>query len=236
MDRTSPRGFAVAARTRIFVIAVAMLVPVVTLAGEAQAATVAALWKMEDPTRLIDSSGQGNNGSATAITGVPGSSGRGYHFNGRTSVASVPDAPSLDPGTATLRITARVRFTEAPSPSVVDYDLVRKGLAGTAGGTWKMEIYPPSPGGPGTAYCQFQDSTGRSAAVRDTRNLADGRWHTVSCVKTSTKIQVIVDGVARSVSVRLGSIANSKPVTIGAKPGGGDRYLGDMDEVSIQIG
>lgn len=223
-------------RTRILVIVLGVLVPIVTSTGEAQAATVAALWKMEDPTRLVDSSGRGNNGSTTAITGTSGFAGRGYHFNGTTSVASVPDAASLDPGTATLRITARVRFTVAPSPSVVDYDLVRKGLAGTPGGTWKMEIYPPSPGGPGTAYCQFQDSAGRSAAVRDTRNLADGRWHTVVCVKTSTSIRVIVDGVARSVSVRLGSIANAKPVTIGAKPGGGDRYLGDMDEVSIQIG
>jgi hypothetical protein len=222
--------------TRLAVIAVAVLVPVVTLTGEAQAATVAALWKMEDPSRLVDSSGRGNNGTTTAITGVPGAAGRGYHFNGSTSVASAPDAASLDPGTATLRITARVRFTVAPSRSVVDYDLVRKGLAGTPGGTWKMEIFPPSPGGPGTAYCQFQDSTGKSAQVRDTRNLADGRWHTISCVKTASSIQVIVDGAVRSVSVRLGSIANNKPVTIGAKPGGGDRYLGDMDEVSIQIG
>jgi hypothetical protein len=48
--------------------------------------------------------------------------------------------------------------------------------------------------------------------------------------------KVIVDGSARSVAVTLGSISNSKPVTIGAKPGGGDRYLGDMDEVTITTG
>lgn len=210
--------------------------PVLLFAGPAQAATTAALWHMEDPARLVDSSGLGNNGTTTAITGVPGAPGRGYHFNGQSSVASVPDAPSLDPGTAPIRITAKVRFTVSPSPQVVDYDLVRKGLAGTVGGTWKMEIFPPSPGGPGTAFCQFQDANKKSASIRDTRNLADGAWHTITCVKTATQIQVIVDGVVRSKAVALGSISNSKPVTIGAKPGGGDRYLGDMDEVSIRIG
>jgi hypothetical protein len=152
-------------------------------------------------------------------------------------VASAPDDPSLDPGTATLRISAKVRFTVVPSRTVGDYDLVRKGVSGTAGGTWKVEIFPSTPGSSvGPAFCQFQDAAGKTASVRGTRNLADGAWHTITCVKTSTAIQVIVDGSARSVAVKLGSISNSKPVTIGAKPGGGDRYLGDMDEVTITTG
>jgi hypothetical protein len=220
-------------RLSVAVLATAALV---VFTGEAQAATTGALWKMEQKP-LLDSSGNGNNGTASAgITIVPGRVGNGYGFNGRNSVASVPDKPSLDPGTATLRITASVRFSVAPPPSVVDYDLVRKGLSGTAGGTWKMEIFPPQPGGPGTAYCQFQDANKKSASIRDTRNLADGQWHTITCLKTATAISVIVDGVTRSRAAALGSISNSNAVTIGAKPGGGDRYLGHMDEVSIQIG
>jgi hypothetical protein len=212
-------------------------VPVVTWAGEAQAATLAAQWHMEQIGTMVDTSGKGNNGTTTGITSVEGAVGKGYHFNGQNSVATVPDSPSLDPGTATLRITARVKFTVVPSASVVDYDLVRKGLAGTAGGDWKMEIFPPSKGSTvGPAYCLFQDATRASASIRDTRNLADGKWHTIICTKTASAISVTVDGVTRSKAAKLGSISNSKPVTIGAKPGGGDRYLGDMDEVSIQIG
>src|SRR5690242_18566839 len=114
--------------------------PVLTLAVPAQAATAAALWHMDNPSAMTDSSGNGNNGTATAITSVAGSSGKGYHFNGKTSIVNVPDADSLDPGTANLRLTAHVRFTVAPSKSVGDYDLIRKGLAGTKGGDWKMEI------------------------------------------------------------------------------------------------
>jgi hypothetical protein len=216
---------------------VSTVVPVLVFTGTADAATTAALWHMQDPVRMLDSSGNGNNGATTAVTGVPGTSGRGYHFNGRTSIVTVPDAASLNPGTANLKVTARLRFTVVPSGSVADYDIVRKGMAGTTGGEWKMEIFPPSSGSPsGTAYCLFQDVKGTKAGVRDTRNLADGAWHTVSCVKTATAVKVIVDGVTRSAPARLGSISNTKPLTVGAKAGGGDQYLGDLDEVSIQIG
>jgi len=222
--------------TRLAVGAAMALVPAVALAGPAQAATPVALWQMEDPSSLIDSTG-GNNGTTNMITGVEGTIGNGYHFNGMNSVASVPDAPELDSGTADLTITAAVRFTVVPSVAVVDYDLVRKGVTSTPGGEWKMEIYPPRSGTRiGSAYCLFKDAAGKVASLRGTRDLADGVWHTITCVRTATAIQLIVDGVTRTKTVTLGSISNSMPVTVGAKPGGGDQYLGDMDEVSIQIG
>jgi hypothetical protein len=210
--------------------------PVVAFAAPAQAATTAALWHMDSPSSMTDSSGNGNNGTTTAITGVSGSSGKGYHFNGKNSVVNVKDDDSLDPGTANLQLTAHVRFTVAPSGSVGDYDLIRKGLSGTRGGDWKMEIFPAS-GKPAPAYCLFQDANGKKAAVRSQQNnLSDGRWHTIVCAKTSSAVSVTVDGVKSSVSVKLGSIANSQPLALGAKPGGGDQYLGDMDEVSVKIG
>jgi hypothetical protein len=206
------------------------------LAGQAEAATTSASWSMESPTRMLDGSGNANHGTTTAITGVPGSPGKGYRFNGSNSVVTVPNAPSLNPGTATLTITAKVRFTVIPTPAVVDYDLVRKGVSATPGGEFKMEIYPTSSYTTGPAYCLFKDSAGKVAFIRDTRNLADGKWHTISCVKTSTAIKVIVDGVTRSKPASLGAISNTSPLTVGAKPGGGDQYRGDMDEVGIKLG
>ena len=100
--------------------------------GWTRLAEGAALSYMEDPSSMIDSTG-GNNGTTKMITSVPGINGKGYHFNGANSVATVPDAPELDPGTANLTITAHVRFTVVPSAAVVDYDLVRKGLSSTPG-------------------------------------------------------------------------------------------------------
>jgi hypothetical protein len=212
--------------------------PVVLLTQTAQASAgnAVAVWHMQNPAVLSDSSGHGNDGTTSGITSVAGFSGKGYHFAG-SAVANVPDSVSLDPGTANLRITAHVRFSVVPSAAVGDYDLVRKGLAGTVGGDWKMEIFPPSAGsGLGTAYCRFQDANQVSAEIRNTRNLADGRWHTIACIKTATAIKITVDGVASSVKARLGAIDNRKPVTIGAKPDGDDQYLGDMDEVTVRIG
>jgi hypothetical protein len=221
---------------RLTVILGMSLISVAAVPGIAQAATTVALWHMESPSAMTDSSGRNNNGTTTAITSVTGSAGKGYHFNGSTSVAKVPDSSSLDPGKANLRITMRVRFTVVPSARVGDYDLIRKGLSGTAGGDWKMEINPPSSGSTmATAYCFFQDGTGKGASIRNGRSLADGAWHTIACVKTSTSIQIIVDGASRSAAVSLGAINNTQPVYLGQKPGA-DKYVGDMDEVSIQVG
>jgi len=219
-------GFAVLSATAV------VLAP----AGTAEAATTAALYHMESPGSLVDSSGNANNGTTKQITSVAGSSGKGYHFNGSSSVATVPDSPTLNPGTARLQLTAHVRFTEPPK-SVGDYDLVRKGQAGTTGGEWKMEIFPPSSNRSlATAFCLFQDAKKNTASIRGTTNLANGAWHTVSCIKTATQVTLVVDGVARSVSAKLGSIGNNRPLVIGSQSGGGDWYKGDMDEVSVQIG
>jgi hypothetical protein len=205
-------------------------------AGTAEAATTAALYHMSEISSLVDSSGYNNNGKTTAITAASGSSGKGYHFNGSTSVATVPNSSSLNPGTATLRLTAHVRFTKPPRPGG-DYDLIRKGNAGTAGGEWKMEIFPLSSNpSSATAFCLFQDANTKTASVRDTRNLADGAWHTITCAKTGSAVTVTVDGTSRSVAAKLGSISNSKPLVIGSQSGGGDWYNGDMDEVSVAIG
>jgi hypothetical protein len=221
---------------RLAVAVVSATVMMVVFAGTAEAATTAALYHMTDPTRLVDSSANANNGTTANITSVPGSSGKGYHFNGSSSVATVPDSPSLNPGTANLRLTARVRFTSPPT-AVGDYDLIRKGQAGTTGGQWKMEIFPPSSNTSlSTAFCLFQDVNRTTASVRDTKDLDDGAWHTISCVKTATQVKVIVDGVAHSVTAKLGSISNNKPLVIGSQSGGGDWYNGDMDEVSVQVG
>jgi len=222
--------------TRIAIALLSAVTLMVVFAGTAEAATTAAIYHMTDPTRLVDSSANANNGTTTAITSVPGKSGKGYHFNGSSSVAIAPDSPSLNPGTANLRLTASVRFTTPPT-AVGDYDLIRKGQAGTPGGEYKMEIFPPSSDTSlSTAYCLFQDATGAKASVRDTKDLDDGAWHTISCVKTATQVKVIVDGVPHSVAARLGSISNTKDLFIGSQSGGGDWYNGDMDEVSIQVG
>jgi Concanavalin A-like lectin/glucanases superfamily len=201
--------------------------------GAALGATHRAFWQMEDPSQLVDSSGN-NNGTTKNITGVRGFVGNGYHFNGN-SLATVPSSDSLNPGSANITLTVPVKFTQPPSTAVGDYDLIRKGLASTPGGDYKVEILPRNNRTKAKAFCFFKDSSKKVGKIVNGPNLADGVWHTISCTKTPTSVQLTVDGTTYTNPVHLGSISNSAPLTIGAKTGGGDWYSGDMDEVSVDI-
>ncbi len=210
------------------------LVVLLTFGGIAYAATLRALWSMEDPTTLVDSSGNGNNGTTTDITSTDGFAGNGYHFNGSSSMATVPSSDSLNPGTSDIQMTVHVRFTKPPSAAVGDYDVIRKGLSNSAGGDYKMEMLARNNRTKAKGFCLFKDSSGKVGKIINGPNLADGRWHTVSCTKSATSVQLTVDGTTYTNQVAIGSISNTQPLSIGAKSGGGDWYSGDMDEVSVQ--
>ena len=201
--------------------------------GAALGSTTDALWQMEDPTQLLDGSGN-NNGTTINITGVQGWLGKGYRFDGSSSIATVPSSGSLNPGRADFALTAHVRFTEPPSTTVGDYDLIRKGLASTSGGDYKMEILPRKSNTQAKAFCFFKDSSKTVGKIVKGPNLADGDWHEVVCTKSSSGVELTVDGKTYTNSVRLGSISNDEPVTIGAQSRSADWYEGDMDEVSVE--
>jgi hypothetical protein len=201
----------------------------------ANAATVqVAYWKMNDTgTTMADSSGHGHSGALHNVrVQQPGFSGSvGYGFFSTPSWVSVPSHSDLNPGTGSFSFTVHVRFSARPSSSVGDYDLVRKGLASTSGGDYKMEIL-----GSGAAYCEFHGSSGLGSVTGST-NLADNRWHTITCGRTSTSVRLTVDGTTRSKTVNTGSISNASAVYIGAKDGGGaDQYAGYMDSLTVSKG
>jgi Concanavalin A-like lectin/glucanases superfamily len=223
---------------RAYLLAVALTVgALMAFSGSALGATqTVALWHMEDPSHLIDASGHNNNGTTTNVTSVPGSSGKGYHFNGSSSIATVPSSSSLNPGRANITFTAHVRFTQPPSATVGDYDLLRKGLSTSAGGDYKMEILPRESHTKAKAFCFFKDSANTVGQIVNGPNLANGAWHTISCTKTHTRVVLTVDGTTYATSVQLGSISNSDLLTIGAQSRSADWYAGDMDEVSVKIG
>jgi nitrogen fixation protein FixH len=207
------------------------------LAGTAQAATPVAIWHMENATNQVmtDSSGSGNNGSTSSgISVVSGYSGAGYRFASNGFV-TVPDSAGLNPGSEDFSFSMYVNFPKAP-PAGGDFDVIRKGLATTSGGEWKMEIFGNSALS-SPAFCLFKGSTAASAVtVRGTTNLA-GAWHEITCTKTSTQVSVAVDGVVqRTNKTAVGSISNTADVSIGRKLGGGDQYIGVMDEVTIEKG
>jgi len=207
------------------------------LAGTAQGATNAAVWHM-DTIPMADSSGNSNNSTAmTGVTSVAGAPGldQGYHFASNGSV-TVANSASLNPGTEDFSISAYLNFA-APPPAGGDYDIIRKGLAATEGGEWKMEIFGNSTLS-SPAFCLFKGSSSTSAVtVRGTTNLAGTGWRKITCTKTSTQVAVAVDGVVQKTNkTAVGSISNTADVSIGRKLPTGDQYIGDMDEVTITKG
>jgi hypothetical protein len=161
--------------------------------------------------------------------GQPGFLNLAYGFNGASSYMSVPSASDLNPGSANVTMTIHLQTTGTPPAPPADWDVFRKGLYTTAGGELKMEFQQS-----GQASCGFEGSGGYSELIAGPK-INNGQWHTVQCVKTSTGIQVIVDGTTYSQRGTVGTIANTASVVIGARPGS-DWYQGALDEASLQVG
>jgi hypothetical protein len=183
---------------------------------------------------MVDDSGHSNNGILQDVAANAGF----YTFNGSTSRVVVPDNPdgSLDPGTADFSYSVRVRTTTVPDDVAGDYDLLRKGLGSTKGGYFKVELYPNSSNTKARALCQAQGTKGAAKLV-GSANLADGAWHTITCTKKPSALNMYVDGALKATKPNtIGSIANAAALTIGAKDIGGDWFRGDMDDATVSIG
>jgi hypothetical protein len=177
-------------------------------------------WTLDEigsPT-AIDSSGYGNNGTNYNVIG----DGSGYAFNGVSSRVVVPTSASLNPGSANFSFGVTVSMTTPPSPVGETYDVLRKGLATTKGGDYKLEVKNVS--GKALARCVVKsfrtNGTKVLAAVMGSTSLADGRQHVITCVKTSTGVGLRVDSLApltKNYAGGLGSVANTAVLALGAK-------------------
>jgi hypothetical protein len=198
----------------------------------------AADWQMNETSgQMIDSSGNGNDGTPTdVVQGVQEEDGKStYVFNGSTSRVDVPDDDSLDPAANDITLTASVRVS-GESMDDDSYDVVRKGLSTTSGGDYKMEIKGTSDPTVGRLHCLFKGSGGRVNRVAPV-DVVDGRWHTLECVKTSDSVVARVDGRSYTKAGSAGSISSSTNVLVGAKKVKpfDDVFDGSMDFVSIDI-
>ena len=205
----------------------------IATASPASAATLVARWNMDGTGSTGgDSTGRGHTGTLHHVAvGRSGISGSGYGFSGKPSYVTVPSSGDFSPGSGNFKITLAVRFPALPSSSVADFDLLRRGLSSTAGGSYKLEILRS-----GRAFCDYRGSSGE-VTVTGTQNLANNKWHTISCARVGNSAVLTVDGASVSRSGSIGSITGSSTLYIGAKDSSGnDQYSGLMDAVSITKG
>jgi hypothetical protein len=216
---------------RVVAVAAVAAAVTATLGSPANAAvTVRAQWDMGSVPTMVDSAGGDNNGQTKNVT----MSGGYYRFNGTSSLATVPDKANLDPGSATITLTARVNFTAVPAIEQT-FDIVRKGVTTSAGGDYKMEIYR-RPTGEAVAACSFKDANKVSGQSYGTVSLAGKGWQTITCTKTPTSITVVAGGQTRVSKKALGAISNTAPVYVGGKGDGTDEFNGLVDFVKVEIG
>ncbi len=220
-------------RAHIGVSIVLMVALLAGTAGTALGASTTAFWHMDETSGSVakDGTGHGYDGAIQHVKlGVPGVTRTGFEFNGTSSRVVVNDAPGLRAGDKDFIVTVFVAFTRAPAG---DYDLIRKGLSSSSGGDWKIEIVPTAVGS--QAYCYWKGSIASKGKTAGP-DLADGRYHKITCEKHATTVALVVDGTRYSSTKTIGRIDNTSQLSIGAKAGGGDWYKGRMDEVSVTIG
>jgi hypothetical protein len=220
------------ARVSVFVVVAVMIVA--SMASPAWAVLLkGADWQMDETSgQMIDSSDNNNDGTPKDVVRT----GSAYVFNGSTSYVDVPDSDSLDPQAKDIKLTARIRVN-GQALDDDSYDIVRKGLAGRPGGDYKMEIKRAADPTVGKLHCLFKGDGGTVDKVAR-RDIVDGNWHTLECIKTSTSVVARVDGKSGSTKAgSAGSISNPTNVLVGAKTADplDDTFDGSMDFVSIDI-
>lgn len=229
-------------RTRA--VAATVVTTMLVLVPSTAFARVVADWKMDESAGakvMVDSAGSNDGQIGGHVrTGVPGlKGGHAYQFDGSsTSNVKVPDNPSLDPGSASITLTATVLIKAGPIKDD-SYEVVRKGLVTTKGGDWKMEIKRRG-SSVGKLHCVFNgilpNGNKALADASSSVNVADGKAHTLKCVKTQGQIKAIVDSKIVTKKVTTGSITNDQGVIVGSKVPGDDVMIGTIDQVSVDIG
>lgn len=203
-------------------------------------------YQMNEPTGssvMTDSSGNSLGGtialSDQITTGWVSYDGAiGYHWLRRPPteppaeperVIQAPDNINLEPGPGTGTFTIEMRYRTKEKFG----NITQKGQATTRGGQWKIQNPLGRPS------CLFKGSTDR-VATRVPTAINDNLWHVLTCVRTPTRVTVLVDGVeVNHKNGSTGTIDNEMPMTVGGKLNCDqikvtcDYFSGDIDYIRI---
>ncbi len=239
MNRATHLSIVIAATTALTGIVAVSIVGVV----QASLPTVASYQLNEGPgdTTMLDSGVFGLDGRIgnDVVTGATHAGSSGYRWPYAAPDTSplrperlvvVDTHEHLNPGSADFAVEVRFRTDRLFG------NIVQKGQSQTQGGFWKVEINN------GVPTCVFRRTHQDDGAVTGPTSLADGRWHTVRCERTTDAVSMFVDGDTEPVDRTdrsIGPIANAFELTIGGKLKcnqlnvGCDYFTGDIDYVRI---
>lgn len=174
--------------------------------------------------------------SQGAVSYVDGYVGQAFRFNGQFgSFVSVPDAPTLDLAHgATLEYWYRTAYAGGGIGHIAKRDSVRTnfGVNDISSG---LGLYYDDPD-----YSGYGDDHGTFEVLR-VPSPTDGQFHHFAGTyrqvdPTHVELAIYLDGApvrALVIPGNLGNTTNNVPVTFGTTTDQGERFLGDMDEVTV---
>jgi hypothetical protein len=140
---------------------------------------------------------------------------------------------SLNPGTRPLEYGASVLMTR--SDLADGANVVQKGYSVGGGSQYKLQVDHLL----GHPSCVIAGQRHWIYRAEPWIDVADGRWHSLVCTRTTNRLTLTVDGLERAwVGVpSLLSIANPEPLRVGGKgpAKGNDQFAGEIDNVFVSI-
>jgi hypothetical protein len=140
---------------------------------------------------------------------------------------------SLNPGTRPLQYGASVLMNR--SDLADGANVVQKGYSVGGGSQYKLQVDHLL----GHPSCVIAGQRNLIYRAEPWVDVADGRWHSLICTRTTDRLTLAVDGVERA-WVRVPpalSIANPEPLRVGGKgpARGNDQFAGEIDNVFVTI-
>ena len=144
-----------------------------------------------------------------------------------------PTTTGLNPGRRPFRYGAAVRLS--PDETTSGENVLQKGYS-TTGSQYKLQI-DGSAGRPSCVLVGERDP--RIYLAVSAVAVADDRWHTLECRRTSTRLTILVDGTVRGLAFLPASLSirNRLPFSVGGKGSftDNDQFQGTLDEVWLEI-
>jgi hypothetical protein len=184
----------------------------------------------------------GENGGALRL--VPQGLGLAVAYPDRCRLTRERDCPrailegyrddSLNPGTRPLQYGASVLMTHADLADGAN--VLQKGYSVGGVTQFKLQVDHRM----GHPSCVITGNGRRIYRAEPWLDVADGRWHNLTCTRSGDRLTMTVDGVPRAwviVPPAL-SIANAEPLRVGGKgpANGNDQFAGEIDNVFVTIG
>jgi concanavalin A-like lectin/glucanase superfamily protein len=238
----------------VIVLMVTVLTTTIAMSSPASARTTYTYAMDETSGTTMTGSGGAPNGviSGDVALGVGGVSGTAYAFNQNvgscdsswnvtgTGKVAITSASAFDVGTNAFSYSVWLKTNSVPGADSgvsknCDFDIWRRASR------WRMELIPPSTSNAyGTPLCSWKgvlNGISVHVSLKGTVDVTDGTWHQITCARTSTGEQLIVDGAVEKSSLKnVGSIDTTSKVFVGSQQGNADYYEGRLDDLSFSVG